>query len=112
MVAPLGPPQIARALSKPGHLALAEAQSLLVDDDPAAHMAAVKKADRRHARPGTSLRRPARQARGGHMRQARKVLKQAWQKTPHAVLAEARQRPTRSRTDAGGGTLYRQAWQP
>ncbi len=74
-------------------LALAEAQSLLADDDPASHMAAVKKAETAamldpELLPATAL--AARLlARGGHMRQARKVLKQAWQKTPHAVLAEA-----------------------
>ena len=74
-------------------LALAEAQSLLADDDPAAHLAAVKKAETAatldpELLPATAL--AARLlARGGHMRQARKVLKQAWQKAPHAVLAEA-----------------------
>ena len=74
-------------------LALAEAQSLLAENDPAAQLAAVKKAEQAatlDARllPATAL--AARLlARGGHVRQARKLLKQAWQKTPHAVLAEA-----------------------
>lgn len=74
-------------------LALAEAQSLLGEDTPAAQLAAVKKAEQAAALdakllPATAL--AARLlARGGHMRQARKILKQAWQKTPHAVLAEA-----------------------
>jgi HemY protein len=74
-------------------LALAEAQSLLAEDDPAAQLGAVKKAEMAATLdpkllPATAL--AARLlARGGHMRQARKILKQAWQKTPHAVLAEA-----------------------
>ena len=74
-------------------LALAEAQSLLAEDAPAAQLAAVKKAEAAamldpKLLPATAL--AARLlARGGHMRQARKILKQAWQKAPHAVLAEA-----------------------
>ena len=74
-------------------LALAEAQSLLAEDAPAAQLAAVKKAEAAamldpQLLPATAL--AARLlARGGHMRQARKILKQAWQKAPHAVLAEA-----------------------
>ena len=74
-------------------LALAEAQSLLGEDDPAAQMAAVKKAEQAAALdpklvPATALAAQL-LARAGDMRQARKVLKQAWQKTPHAVLAQA-----------------------
>ena len=74
-------------------LALAEAQTLLAEDDPAAQRDAVKKAERAATLdpkllPATAL--AARLlARGGHLRQARKILKQAWQKTPHAVLADA-----------------------
>ena len=74
-------------------LALAEAQSLLAEEAPAAQLAAVKKAEAAamldpKLLPATAL--AARLlARGGHMRQARKILKQAWQKAPHAVLAEA-----------------------
>jgi HemY protein len=74
-------------------LALAEAQSLLGENDPAAQMAAAKKAE--HAAsldpkliPATALAAQL-LARAGNMRQARKVLKQAWQKAPHAVLAQA-----------------------
>ena len=74
-------------------LALAEAQSLLGEDDPAAQLAAVKKAEQAAALDTTLLPATALAARllarGGHIRQARKILKQAWQKTPHAVLAEA-----------------------
>lgn len=83
----------AEVKSRRAVLALAEAQSLLGEDDPAAQLAAVKKAEQAAALdpgllPATDL--AARLlARGGHMRQARKILKQAWQKTPHAVLAEA-----------------------
>jgi len=74
-------------------LALAEAQSLLAEEAPAAQLAAVKKAEAAamldpKLLPATAL--AARLlARGGNMRQARKILKQAWQKAPHAVLAEA-----------------------
>ena len=74
-------------------LALAEAQSLLGENDPAAQMMAVKKAE--HAAsldpkliPATALAAQL-LARAGNMRQARKVLKQAWQKAPHPVLAQA-----------------------
>ncbi|MDB2641768.1 hypothetical protein N9Y79_04460 [Alphaproteobacteria bacterium] len=74
-------------------LALAEAQSLLGENDPAAQMAAVKKAEHAAALdpkliPATALAAQL-LARAGDMRQARKVLKQAWQKAPHAVLAQA-----------------------
>ena len=74
-------------------LALAEAQSLLGEDNPAAQMAAVKKAEHAAALdpkllPATALAAQL-LARAGDMRQARKVLKQAWQKAPHAVLAQA-----------------------
>jgi HemY protein len=74
-------------------LALAEAQSLLAEDDPAARLEAVKKAEQAAALdpkllPATALAAQL-LARGGNMRQARKLLKQAWQKAPHAVLAEA-----------------------
>ena len=74
-------------------VALAEAQSLLAQDNPAAQMAAVKKAEHAAALdpkliPATALAAQL-LARAGDMRQARKVLKQAWQKAPHAVLAQA-----------------------
>jgi HemY protein len=74
-------------------LALAEAQSLLAEEDPAGQLAAVKKAEQAAALdpkllPATALAAQL-LARGGNMRQARKLLKQAWQKKPHAVLAEA-----------------------
>ena len=74
-------------------LALAEAQSLLGENDPAAQMAAVEKAEHAAALdpkliPATALAAQL-LARIGNMRQARKVLKQAWQKAPHAVLAQA-----------------------
>jgi uncharacterized membrane-anchored protein len=74
-------------------LALAEAQSLLGENDPAAQMAAVKKAEHAAALdpkliPATALAAQL-LARAGDKRQARKVLKQAWQKAPHAVLAQA-----------------------
>ena len=74
-------------------LALAEAQSLLAEDDPAAQLAAVKKAEQAALLDAKLLPATALAARlltrGGHVRQARKILKQAWQKNPHAVLAEA-----------------------
>ena len=74
-------------------LALAEAQGLLGENNPAAQMAAVKKAEHAAALdpkliPATALAAQL-LARAGDMRQARKVLKQAWQKAPHAVLAQA-----------------------
>ena len=74
-------------------LALAEAQSLLVEDNPAAQMEAVKKAEYAAALdpkliPATALAAQL-LARAGNMRRARKVLKQAWQKAPHAILAQA-----------------------
>jgi HemY protein len=74
-------------------LALAEAQSLLVEDNPATQIEAVKKAEYAAALdpkliPATALAAQL-LARAGNMRRARKVLKQAWQKAPHAILAQA-----------------------
>ena len=74
-------------------LALAEAQSLLAEEDPAAQLVAIKKAEQAALLDAKLLPATALAARlltrGGHSRQARKILKQAWQKNPHAVLAEA-----------------------
>ena len=74
-------------------LALAEAQSLLAEDNPASQIEAVKKAEYAAALdpkliPATALAAQL-LARAGNMRRARKVLKQAWQKAPHAILAQA-----------------------
>ena len=98
-------------------LALAEAQSLLAEDDPAAQLRAVKKAEQAamldvKLLPATAL--AARLlTRGGHLRKARKILKQAWQKNPHAVLADAwldchRDQPAAGRMRAVGRFIGKQ----
>ncbi len=74
-------------------LALAEAQDLLGDSDPAAQLAASERAEKAAALDAKlvpAVAMAARlQMRNGKPKQAQKLLKQAWRKTPHQVLAEA-----------------------
>ena len=74
-------------------LALAEAQALLAEDDPAAHRQAAARADKAAALDATLLPAVALAAelrmQNGKPKQAQKILKRAWGKTPHPILAEA-----------------------
>ena len=74
-------------------LLLAEAQSLLADDDPSANRQAAKKADQAAALDKDFIAAIALSAElkaaSGELAKARRVLKQAFARHPHAVLAEA-----------------------
>jgi HemY protein len=74
-------------------LSMAEAQSLLVTDDPADQLAAQKKAEQAVKQEpaffAASALAARLQARGGNLKKARGTLRQAWTRAPHSEIAEA-----------------------
>lgn len=97
-------------------LALAEAQALLADSDPAAQLEAAQRAEKAAALDDRLVPAIALAARlkmkNGKAKQAQKLLKQAWGKAPHQILADAwldcyRDQPAAGRMRAAGQFIGR-----